>query len=359
MIFGPFGQTELYANAGYGFHSNDARGATITRDPSTGEPAEPRDAARPGDLGRGRRAEHDPAALAVDARRLGARHRLGAIFIGDAGSTEASRPSRRYGVEWSNYFRVLPWMTIDLDYSSPRRSSGTTPRRATSSPAPSRTSSPRASRSTASPTSSVRSGSATSGRGPRSRTTASARSLDHGQPMLGYEFVRGLRAQVESSTSSTRRSRTSTTSTRPGFRASPPAAWTTSTSTRPSPARCGSRWSTGSSGPTSEAPATASAALWPTRSAPWIQPGIRRGVLAREMDAALRLRDELGPAVGELARHEERVGAAGPGVLVPALGDAALVALGEPGMDVLDRLEGEAARGPASSRWQISRARSS
>ena len=33
MIFGPSAQTELYANAGYGFHSNDARGATITRDP--------------------------------------------------------------------------------------------------------------------------------------------------------------------------------------------------------------------------------------------------------------------------------------------------------------------------------------
>ena len=28
---GPFGGTELYANAGLGFHSNDARGTTITR----------------------------------------------------------------------------------------------------------------------------------------------------------------------------------------------------------------------------------------------------------------------------------------------------------------------------------------
>ena len=38
-VFGPFAKTELYVNAGLGFHSNDARGATITVDPATGEPA--------------------------------------------------------------------------------------------------------------------------------------------------------------------------------------------------------------------------------------------------------------------------------------------------------------------------------
>ena len=40
-VFGPWAGTELYANAGFGFHSNDARGATIAVDPSTGEPAVP------------------------------------------------------------------------------------------------------------------------------------------------------------------------------------------------------------------------------------------------------------------------------------------------------------------------------
>ena len=40
VVIGPFDGTELYANAGLGFHSNDARGATITRDPATGEPAD-------------------------------------------------------------------------------------------------------------------------------------------------------------------------------------------------------------------------------------------------------------------------------------------------------------------------------
>ena len=37
------------------------------------------------------------------------------VFIGDAGNTEAGRPSRRYGVEWSNRWRALPWMLVDLD----------------------------------------------------------------------------------------------------------------------------------------------------------------------------------------------------------------------------------------------------
>src|SRR5262249_23356428 len=38
LIFGPWAQTELYANFGYGFHSNDARGTTIAEDPVTHEP---------------------------------------------------------------------------------------------------------------------------------------------------------------------------------------------------------------------------------------------------------------------------------------------------------------------------------
>ena len=37
VVLGPFSETELYANAGLGFHSNDARGATITR--RSGRPA--------------------------------------------------------------------------------------------------------------------------------------------------------------------------------------------------------------------------------------------------------------------------------------------------------------------------------
>jgi hypothetical protein len=39
-IVGPWGGTELYVNAGTGFHSNDARGAAISVDPTSGEPVD-------------------------------------------------------------------------------------------------------------------------------------------------------------------------------------------------------------------------------------------------------------------------------------------------------------------------------
>jgi hypothetical protein len=40
LIFGPWAKTEYYVNAGGGFHSNDARGTTITVDPKSGDPVD-------------------------------------------------------------------------------------------------------------------------------------------------------------------------------------------------------------------------------------------------------------------------------------------------------------------------------
>ncbi|HEY6353487.1 MAG TPA: TonB-dependent receptor, partial [Burkholderiaceae bacterium] len=40
LIAGPFANTEFFFNAGRGFHSNDARGTTITTDPKTGDPVD-------------------------------------------------------------------------------------------------------------------------------------------------------------------------------------------------------------------------------------------------------------------------------------------------------------------------------
>jgi outer membrane receptor protein involved in Fe transport len=37
------------------------------------------------------------------------------LFVGDAGTTEASRPSRRLGFEWSNAFAATRWLTLDAD----------------------------------------------------------------------------------------------------------------------------------------------------------------------------------------------------------------------------------------------------
>lgn len=115
LIIGPFGGTEFYVNAGVGFHSNDGRGATIAVDPVTGAPAD-----RVTPLVRARGVEGGVRTVVVRGLqssltvwRLGLDSEL--IFIGDAGSTEASRPSRRHGIEVANYYRARPWLTLDAD----------------------------------------------------------------------------------------------------------------------------------------------------------------------------------------------------------------------------------------------------
>lgn len=121
LIFGPWAKTEYYFNAGSGFHSNDARGTTITVDPK--DPAISQDRVSP--LARskgvevGVRTEIIPglqSSLAV--YRLVSDSEL--LFVGDAGSTEASRPSRRVGIEFNNYYKPTKWLTIDADLAFAR-----------------------------------------------------------------------------------------------------------------------------------------------------------------------------------------------------------------------------------------------
>ena len=119
-VFGPWRQTEFYGNAGLGYHSNDARGASITVDPRTGDPVETQDL-----LTRAKGAEFGVRTVAVKGLQstvalwyLGFDSEL--LFVGDAGVTEASRPSRRVGLEWANYARINPWMTGELDISFSR-----------------------------------------------------------------------------------------------------------------------------------------------------------------------------------------------------------------------------------------------
>ncbi len=113
VVIGPFGGTELYANAGTGFHSNDARGATITVDPATGERADrvtPLVAARGAEVGV-RTVAIPRTQLTVTLWTLSLDSEL--LFVGDAGTTEASRPSRRTGIEATAYFRPRSWVTFD------------------------------------------------------------------------------------------------------------------------------------------------------------------------------------------------------------------------------------------------------
>lgn len=116
--FGPWLQSEVYANWGRGFHSNDARGTTIRVDPTNTatavDPVKPLVRSTGYELGlRSKPLEGWQTTVAV--WRLDLDSEL--LFIGDAGITEPSRPSKRYGVEWNNLWAVNSWLAFDADLS--------------------------------------------------------------------------------------------------------------------------------------------------------------------------------------------------------------------------------------------------
>lgn len=120
LVFGPFARTELFVNAGEGFHSNDARGVTIRESPSDGSPV-----------------DSSPFLVKTRGAEVGLRTKLipgltssialftlesasEILFVGDAGDTEASRPSRRIGFEWTNDYRPVSWLSLEADLAMTR-----------------------------------------------------------------------------------------------------------------------------------------------------------------------------------------------------------------------------------------------
>ncbi|MEK9282560.1 TonB-dependent receptor [Bradyrhizobium sp. ISRA442] len=116
MVLGPFNRTEFFLGAGLGMHSNDARGATITEAPGDSDT----------------KLSTSPLLVRTRGAEVGVRTKIISnlesslslflldqdseiVFSGDAGDTSASRPSRRYGVEWTNHFRPRSWIEFDAD----------------------------------------------------------------------------------------------------------------------------------------------------------------------------------------------------------------------------------------------------
>ncbi len=120
FVFGPWAKTEYFVNAGYGFHSNDARGTVISVDPKTLDPADPVDPlVRTKGAELGVRTEIIPG-LQSSLALWYLKQDSELLFVGDAGTTEASRPSRRVGIEWINYYRPMPWLLIDAELAFTR-----------------------------------------------------------------------------------------------------------------------------------------------------------------------------------------------------------------------------------------------
>jgi len=120
LIFGPWSDTELFANIGRGFHSNDARGVTARLAPRELTPTDPvSPLVRTTGAEVGLRTEIIPglqSSVALWQLKLGSE----LVFVGDAGDTQASRASRRSGIEWNNHYRATPWLLLDADLAVSR-----------------------------------------------------------------------------------------------------------------------------------------------------------------------------------------------------------------------------------------------
>jgi hypothetical protein len=120
IVLGPWDRTELYVDAGDGFHSNDARGAVEHVDPQASAPVRPATPlARAEGVEVGARTSVIPGwASTVSIWGLDLASEL--TFDGDTGQTEILGPTRRYGIEFANAYHATPWLTVDADASFTR-----------------------------------------------------------------------------------------------------------------------------------------------------------------------------------------------------------------------------------------------
>ncbi len=114
LIFGPWYDSEFFINLGQGFHSNDARGTTkhYDIDGNAISPVSPVARTRGAEVGvRSQAIAKLNTTLAFWWLRSGSE----LVFAGDAGTTEPTGRSERYGVEWTNYYRPIDRLTLDAD----------------------------------------------------------------------------------------------------------------------------------------------------------------------------------------------------------------------------------------------------
>jgi hypothetical protein len=126
LIFGPWAKTEFYAQGGFSFHSNDARGATqreqpISPDnpfPTSTTPITPLVQTKGGEIGV-RTSAVPHLQSTVSLWYLHSNSEL--MQDGDTGGTSASeQSSNRYGVEWANFYAPVEHLSFDFDIADSR-----------------------------------------------------------------------------------------------------------------------------------------------------------------------------------------------------------------------------------------------
>jgi len=127
LIFGPWANTEFYAQGGFSFHSNDGRGTTQTVEPISADNPYPNTPAakipplvqtKGGEIGvRTVAVPHLQSTLALWYLRSNSE----LMQDGDTGGTSASeQSSNRYGVEWANYYTPREHLAFDFDLANSR-----------------------------------------------------------------------------------------------------------------------------------------------------------------------------------------------------------------------------------------------
>ena len=127
LIFGPWANTEFYAQGGFSFHSNDGRGTTQTVEPVSADnpyPNTPTAKIPPlvqtkgGEIGvRTVAVPHLQSTLALWYLRSNSE----LMQDGDTGGTSASeQSSNRYGIEWANYYTPAEHLAVDFDLADSR-----------------------------------------------------------------------------------------------------------------------------------------------------------------------------------------------------------------------------------------------
>jgi Carboxypeptidase regulatory-like domain/TonB-dependent Receptor Plug Domain/TonB dependent receptor len=126
LIFGPWSNIEFYAQGGFSYHSNDARGATQKEEPispdnpfpTASTPISPLVQLKGGEFGmRTAAASHLQSTLSLWYLRSNSELQQD----GDTGGTTASQQSsNRYGIEWANYYTPTDHWALDLDMADSR-----------------------------------------------------------------------------------------------------------------------------------------------------------------------------------------------------------------------------------------------
>jgi outer membrane receptor protein involved in Fe transport len=105
---------ELYGNYGKGFHSNDVRAAVNRIDPVTAEATDQQPILAEGEGGEiGLRYDNrDGFSIAIAWYELATDSEL--VFVGDAGTTEPSDPTRRSGIEINSFWQISDQLVADF-----------------------------------------------------------------------------------------------------------------------------------------------------------------------------------------------------------------------------------------------------